>query len=255
MPKGEFMRLSIATIILSLLLAAGADAQPSRRQFAVPTRGGQVLVESFGDCAKPECPAVLILSGSKGFAAPAYDEIGQAFKAAGLNAYLVHLLSPDDLDAIATASGAHGRIAYSAEHLSGWIQAVQGVAAYLKVQPHSGGKIGILGISLGAQIASAASVGRSDIDALVLVDGGLPNGYSQPVRSFPPLLLIWGSQDRTFPLSTGQKLQRTVKSLGGPVTLDVYEGGAHDFLLTPGVQISGAARRSAAGFLSTYLSR
>ncbi|MGO7964834.1 GNAT family N-acetyltransferase [Rhizobium ruizarguesonis] len=67
---------------------------------------------------------MLILSGSKGFAAPAYDEIGRAFKAAGLNAYLVHVLSPGDL------------------------------------------------------------------------------GAMQPVHSFPPLLLIWESLDRTFPLST-----------------------------------------------------
>jgi hypothetical protein len=117
------MRLFIATLILSLL-AAGADAQPSRRQFTVPTPGGQILIVSFGDCAKPTCPAVLILSGSKGFAAPAYDEIGRAFKAAGLNAYLVHVLSPGDL------------------------------------------------------------------------------GAMQPVHSFPPLLLIWESLDRTFALST-----------------------------------------------------
>ncbi|MGO7951909.1 hypothetical protein ACC758_23795 [Rhizobium ruizarguesonis] len=75
---------------------------------------------------------MLILSGSKGFAAPAYDEIGQAFKAAGLNAYLVHVLSPGDLGAIATASGAQRRIAYSEQHLSDRILAVQGVVAYLK---------------------------------------------------------------------------------------------------------------------------
>jgi hypothetical protein len=55
------------------------------------------------------------------------------------------------------------------------------------------------------------ALGRTDIDALVLVDGGFPNGYSQPVRSLPPLLLIWGSADQTFPLLIGQELQRTAK--------------------------------------------
>ncbi|WP_157785607.1 hypothetical protein [Sinorhizobium fredii] len=48
-----------------------------------------------------------------------------------MNAYLVHLLSPENLDAIATASGAHARIAYSVQQLPAWIMAVQGVAAYL----------------------------------------------------------------------------------------------------------------------------
>jgi hypothetical protein len=61
------------------------------------------------------------LSGSRGFEAPVYDEIGQTFRAAGLNAYLVHVLSATDLDAIAKAGSARARIAYYAQRLPGWI--------------------------------------------------------------------------------------------------------------------------------------
>jgi dienelactone hydrolase len=139
--------------------------------------------------------------------------------------------------------------------LPDWTFAVQGVAAYLRAQPRHGGKVGVLGISLGAQVASAASAGRADIDALVLVDGGFPNNYSRPVRSLPPLLLIWGSADKTFPLSIGRDLQRTAQRLGGPVTLDVYEGGAHDFFLRSETRNASAAHQSAADFLASYLSR
>lgn len=255
--QDRFMRLfNIIIAILALaLFPAGANAQSSRQQFTVPTASGGILVENFGDCANATCPAVVILSGSKGFGAAVYDEIGQTFRAAGLNAYLVHALSAADLDAIATAASARARIAYYAQRLPDWISAVQGVAAHLERQPHHGGKVGILGISLGAQIASAASVGRSDIDALVLVDGGFPNGYSQPVRSLPPLHLIWGSADRTFPLSIGQGLERTAQQLGGSVILDVYEGGAHDFFLRSGTRNAGAAHQSAAEFLSSHLLR
>jgi len=250
----RFFITTIAAFIISLFVV-GANAQPSRQQFTVPTQSGRVLVESFGNCANAACPAVLILSGSKGFGAPVYDEIGQTFRAAGLNAYLVHVLSAADLDAIATASGARARIAYSAQRLPDWTSAVQGVATYLKDQPRHGGKIGVVGISLGAQTASAATVGRVDIDALVLVDGGFPNGYSRPVRSLPPLLLIWGSADQTFPMSIGRELQRTAQRLGGPATLDVYEGGAHDFFLRSGTRNAGAAHQSAAEFLASQLSR
>jgi hypothetical protein len=35
---------------------------------------------------------------------------------------------------------------------------------------------------------AVASVGRADTDALVLFDGGFPNRYSQPARSWPPVL-------------------------------------------------------------------
>jgi dienelactone hydrolase len=223
-------KITIVALAISLF-AVAANAQSSRHQFTVPTPVGRILVERFGDCASANCPAVLILSGSNGFGAPAYGEIGQTFRVTGLNAYLVHILSVADIDAIATAGSARARIDYYAQRLPVWISAVQGVAAYLKGRPPHGGKVGVLGISLGAQIASAASAGRADIDALVLVDGGFPNSYSKPVRSLPPLHLIWGSADRTLPLSIGQELQRTAQQLGEPVTLDAYEGGAHDFFL------------------------
>lgn len=250
----RLFNIIIATLAISFLPAA-ANAQSSRQQFNVPTASGRVLVESFGDCANATCPAVLILSGSRGFGSSVYDGIGQAFRAAGLNAYLVHALSVAELDTIATAGSARARIAYYAQRLPDWTSAVQGVAAYLDDQPRHGGKVGVLGISLGAQIASAASVGRADIDALVLVDGGFPNGYSQPVRSLPPLLLVWGSADQTFPVSIGRELQRTAHALGGPVTLDVYDGGAHDFFLRSGTPNAGAAHQSAAVFLAAHLSR
>ncbi|MBB4482492.1 dienelactone hydrolase family protein [Rhizobium etli] len=248
------MRLFFCILVFLACMFVNAHAA-SRQQFTVPTPGGRILVEHFGNCAKATCPAVLILSGSKGFGATAYDEIGQTFRAAGLNAYLVHVLSAADIDAIATASGARGRIAFYAQRLPEWTSAVRGVAAYLEGQPLHGGKVGVLGISLGAQIASTATVGRADIDAVVLVDGGFPNGYSQPVRSLPPLLLIWGSADRTFPLSIGRELQRAAQRLGGSVALDVYDGGAHDFFLKSASPIAEAAHRNAADFLAAHLSR
>lgn len=248
------MRITI--IVLGMLLfAAAANAQSSRQEFTVPTPSGGVLVESFENCASKKCPAVLILSGSKGFGASAYGELGQAFEAAGLNAYLVHVVSAADLNAIVKMDGASARIAYYARRWSQWTSAVQSVAAYIRAQSPGQVKVGILGISLGAQIAAAASAGRSDIDGLVLVDGGFPNGYSKPVRSLPPLLLIWGSADRTFPLAIGRDLQQTAQRLGKPVGLDVFEDGTHDFFLRSGTPNAGAAHRKTVAFLASYLLR
>lgn len=241
--------LILITALFAMLLPAAASAQSVRQQFFVPTPAGEVAVEGFGDCPDTTCPAVLILSGSRGFGASVYDEIGQTFRASGLNAYLVHVLSPTDLDAIANAGGARARIAYYAERLQSWTSGVQSVAAYLKDQPQHGDRVSLLGISLGAQIASATAVGQTDIDALVLVDGGFPNDYSQPIDILPPLLLIWGSDDQTFPLSIAQELQRTMQQIGLPVALDVYEGGAHDFFLRSGSTNADAAHQGAADFL------
>jgi hypothetical protein len=74
--QDSFMRpVKITVVALAIsLFTAGANAQSVLEQFTVPTRGGRILVESFGNCAKATCPAVLILSGSKGFGAPVYNE-------------------------------------------------------------------------------------------------------------------------------------------------------------------------------------
>jgi dienelactone hydrolase len=70
----------------------------------------------------------------------------------------------------------------------------------------------------------------------------------------PPLLLIWGSADQAFPLLIGQELQRTVQTLGTPVSLDVYKGEAHDFFLRSETRSAGAAHQRAADFMATHLS-
>jgi dienelactone hydrolase len=249
------MRAVLFIIFTFLSLAPSASAQAAGRQlFTVQTSGGSVAVESFGTDVNGPRPAVIILSGSRGFGSPAYDEIGKTFEAAGLDAYLVHALSPADLKAIASAGSAHARIAYYATRQSDWIAAVRGVVSYLSAPPRHAGKVAVLGISLGAQIASAASANRADIGALVLVDGGFPDGYLQPVHSLPPLLLIWGREDQTFPLSGGRKLRQMAQDLGGPASLDVYEG-AHGFFLKSGTPQSGAAHKSAASFFLSQLSK
>ena len=240
----------ITVLLVVFLLSTAASA---RDKIFVPTAAGEIAAERLGDCSEALCPAVMILSGSRGFGSSVYDEIGQTFRAAGLNAYLVHILTPTDLDVIANANGAGARIAYYAERLEGWMADVSHVAAYLKRQPLHGGKVGLLGISLGAQIASAASTGHTDLDALVLVDGGFPNGYSPQVDILPPLLLIWGSDDQTFPLSIAAEMERTAQRIGSPVTLDVYQGGAHDFFLRSGTNTAAAAHQSAASYFARWL--
>lgn len=251
-----FLSRVILTFIVALLTFAWVEnAQATARQrFTVQTPSGEILIESFASGAVVPHPAVLVLSGSKGFGSPAYDEIGQVFATAGLDAYLVHVLSQQDLQVITSAGNARTRIGFYTKRQMDWVTAVHSVVSFLNTQRHAG-KVGVLGISLGAQIAAASAVESKDIGALVLVDGGFPNGYSRPVRALPPLQLIWGSADRIFPLSIGQDLQKLAQGLGGPVSLNVYEGGEHDFFLKTGTALSGAAHESAASFFAARLSR
>ncbi|OBZ95494.1 dienelactone hydrolase [Pararhizobium polonicum] len=250
------MRIVFAIALALSLLVLCTDGQAaSREQIIVRTPAGDVLVESLTDGVGKARPAVMILSGSKGFGAPAYEEIGRTFRAAGLDTYLVHVLSPADLKSIAGAGNARGRIQYYAKRMPDWIATVRAVVTYLNGQPRHAGRVGVLGISLGAQIAAAASIDRADIGALLLVDGGFPNDEPQRVRSLPPLSLIWGGADTIFPPSIGRKLQTLALGLGGPASLDIYEGAAHDFFLNLAARQARMAHTRAADFFVSQLLR
>ncbi|MBN8949376.1 MULTISPECIES: dienelactone hydrolase family protein [unclassified Rhizobium] len=249
------MQVTFALVLTVVSLLAFGNAEAGdRERFTVATAGGNVLVEGSTDSASPSRPAVIILSGSKGFASPAYDDFGRSLDAAGLDAYFVHLLSPVDEQAIAHAGSARARIAYYATRRPAWIATVHKVISHLNSEPDHIRRIGVLGISLGAQTAAAASAGATDIGALVLVDGAFPEGYSKPVSSLPPLLIVWGGADRTFPISTAQTLRQMAQGLDGSVSLDVHKGGAHDFFLKPGAQAT-AAQRGVIDFFVSQLSK
>jgi dienelactone hydrolase len=244
------MCIRFAVLIASLpALCLGSALASSRHLLSVPTPDGPVAVECFADTALIERPTVLILSGSKGFGSPAYEEIGQTLLGAGLQPCLVHFLSPADVNAIDEAGNTSARERYYAQRQSAWIAAVKAVVAYFNTRSGHTHRIGLLGISLGAEMALASSANSKDIGALVIVDGGFPDGYSQAVHTLPPLQLIWGREDRTFPLSVGLDLQHMAQHIGAAASLDVYEGGTHAFFLQPRSPMAQAAHMSAARFL------
>ncbi len=236
-------------------MATASATEVSRREINVPTPTGPVAMEAYERQGQEPHPAVIILSGSKGFGSPAYGEMAQAFNTAGLDVFLLHVLSREDVRAIAGADGAQARKRYYAQRFPDWIGSVRAAVAFLKAQPRHAGTVGLLGISLGANVAAASAADNADIAALVLVDGGFPEGYSRQVRALPSLHLIWGGADRVFPLSLGRDLERMARELGGTASFDVYEGAGHDFFLRPGASQARAAHRSAADFLQRRLAQ
>lgn len=244
-----------AVVALVFLVASGTVAAKAASQANyVPTPIGAVRVEYEGQTNQAR-PAVVILSGSKGLGSPAYGDLAKTFNAAGLDVVLVHFLTPEDIVRINHTGSASLRKQYYAARFSSWIGSVRAVVSYLKSQPRYGGKVGIVGISLGATVAAASSSDSPDIGGVVLVDGGFPDNDSRQVRSMPPLHLIWGSADQVFPVATGYQLKKTVQELGGTASIDVYEGAAHDFFLRSGTLQADAARQSAANFLARCFSQ
>ncbi|MCE6073363.1 alpha/beta hydrolase [Agrobacterium vitis] len=244
----------LATTVLCLAFIACSPSQANDRQTAtIKTTQGDIAIEAFERRASHKRPAIIILSGSKGFRSAAYDNLAQSLDKAGLDAYLVHAVSDADLTAIGHAKGAAGRIQYYTSHMAQWSAAVRDVLLFLKAQSPEDRKIGVLGISLGAQIAITATVNRQDANTLVLVDGGFPAGYSQSVRTIPPLLIVWGSEDRVFPVSMARALSEQAKPLGTEAEFSIFDGGSHDFFLKPETPLAKQAHERAARFLAEQL--
>ncbi|WP_225578369.1 dienelactone hydrolase family protein [Rhodanobacter sp. 7MK24] len=243
---------SLALFALMFLATTGKASAAARESLTLQTPTGSVLVECFADKADFAYPTVLVLSGSKGFWSPAYEEIGRALRSEGLRACLVHFLSPKDVSAIGRAGSSDARERYYAKHQSGWIATIRSVATYYHAQSGHAGKVGLLGISLGAEMALAVSANSTDIDALVIVDGGFPEGYTDPVHALPPLRLIWGDGDKTFPLAVGAGLKRMARRLGDEADFDIYKGG-HAFFLDAATPQACAAHLNAARFFASRL--
>ncbi|MBF2716022.1 alpha/beta hydrolase [Agrobacterium vitis] len=244
----------LATTVFCLAFISCTPSRANARQTViVKTTQGDIAIETFERRAPQKRPAAIILSGSKGFRSAAYDDLAQSLDKAGLDAYLVHAVSDADLTAIGHAKGAAGRIQYYTSHIARWSAAVRDVLLFLKRQSPENRKIGVLGISLGAQIAITATVNRQAANALVLVDGGFPAGYSQSVRTAPPLLVVWGSEDRVFPVSMARALSEQAKSLGTETELSIFDGGSHDFFLKPETSLAKQAHERAARFLAERL--
>lgn len=256
------MPIVMATLLLlisslfSLALPAQAASQERWSTMTIGGPDGAVAVEGVTDPSdKRSHPVVLILSGTKGLSNPAYRKIAESFAAAGMDAYLVPYLSERDLHEIEHAGSARARIRYYATREASWIDTVRKVAATLTADPYHTGKIGIFGLSLGAQVASAVSANNQQFAAVVLVDSGFPAGYQKPITSMPPLQLIWGEADQSFPLSGAKRLESQMKHLGGQVALTTYPGMAHGFILAQDQPEAIKAWSVATRFFQTVLSR
>ncbi len=51
----------------------------------------------------------------------------------------------------------------------------------------------------------------------------------EPIRRYPPLLVLHGDADAIISVSAGKELARNAEALGAPVDLVIYPGEAHGF--------------------------
>jgi carboxymethylenebutenolidase len=217
---------------IALWLSGGSAGAVDGQKLTVKASERPVQVTLFRAAGDGKRPAALLLHGAGGFDSQiaSYNEYASRLAENGIDAYLVYYYSAAD------DYGMHHGDDVFEQRYGAWAKLVDDLADGLLKSKDSNGKVGLVGFSNGALLATGASARDAKIAAAVIYYGGMPWAGIGPVTRFPPLLILHGDADTVIPVMEGQFLADTAKQFGGPAELVIYPGEKHGFgsrLTTP----------------------
>lgn len=191
-------------------------------------------------------PAILLLHGSGGNIGFWTDRVGPYLTTLRVSLYALHYF-----DRTGTVR-ADATTILDGVHYPQWLETIADALNFMRTRPKvEGGRIALLGISLGAFLALSAGVNRVNrIRSIVEISGGMPEMYAHEVTAeFPPTLIVHGTEDTVVPPSQAQALRTLFTRCRVPHRLELLEGQGHWF--------DGAAQMrilmAIAQFLGQYL--
>jgi dienelactone hydrolase len=225
---------------------AGVIAPIGARALHSFTSGGvPISVEWFaGGHRKAEPgPALLLLHGADGLTfGDGYRAAAHMLAASGYHVGFVHYLD---------RTGEH-RVSYSTlrQGFSLWAETVRDGLSWLAEQADvDAGRLGIVGISLGAALGMEVAADDRRVRALVDYFGPVPEGLVARRPTLPPTLILHGAQDPIVPVRNARELEALLEATGTPHEIQVYQGQGHGFIGM--AQFDSASRVS--GFLDRHL--
>jgi carboxymethylenebutenolidase len=210
---------------LALCAAPVFAADIEGQKISLPTAERAVTMTYFRAPGSAPRPAALLLHGAGGFDGQiaAYDHYASQLANNGIDAYLVYYYSAAD-----QLGMRRGEEVFQNRYVA-WAKMVDELADSLRKSKDSNGKIGLVGFSNGAILASGASAIDRNISAAVIYYGGAPWSTLGPVNHFPPLLVLHGDADQIIPVREGKMLADFARQFGAPVDLVIYPGESHGF--------------------------
>ncbi len=133
-----------------------------------------------------------------------------------------------------------------------WMKTLWDVVSLVAQQPAvDGGKIGVLGFSLGAYLALSLGSIDARVQAVAEYFGGLPREIRPFMRRLPPTLILHGDADTVVPVAEAYSLQKALEDRKAPYDIEIYPGEGHNF--TAEARAKADARMQA--FFGKYLAR
>ena len=111
-----------------------------------------------------------------------------------------------------------------------WMKVLWDAISFVETQAQvDGGRIALLGFSLGAYLALANSAIDPRVKAVVEFFGGMPKEMNLFMRRLCPVLILHGDADATVPVEEAYKLQRLMEKKTISYEIKVYPGAGHGF--------------------------
>jgi carboxymethylenebutenolidase len=210
---------------LALCATAGFAADIAGQKISLATPERAVNLTYFRAPGNAARPAVLLLHGAGGFdrQIASYNRYGSALANSGIDAYLVNYYSAADQQGML-----RGMDVFQNRYVA-WVKLVDDLADSVLKNKDSNGKVGLIGFSNGAILASGAGARDANIAAAVIYYGGAPWSTLGPVNHFPPLLILHGDADQIIPVREGKMLADFARQFGAKVDLVIYPGESHGF--------------------------
>jgi len=218
-------RIFVFAAALAFFAPAVFAADMDGKNMQLPAQERPVNVSYFRAPGQATRPAVLLLHGAGGFGnqIASYNHYASELAASGMDAYLVNYYSDADARGMA-----HGDEVFQRRYVA-WAKLVDDLADYLEKSADSNGKVGLVGFSNGAILASGAAARDPNVSAAVIYYGGAPWPTLGTVNHFPPLLILHGDADQIIPVRDGRMLAMYAQQLGGKADLVIYPGESHGF--------------------------
>jgi carboxymethylenebutenolidase len=219
------LRGLLASFVLLALLPAVEAAEITGKATTLPATERQVKVVYFRAPGETKRPAALLLHGAGGFdrRIADYNRYASALASQGIDAYLVYYYSDADERGMSLSGDIF------TDRYPAWAKLVDDLADHLLMQKDSNGKVGLVGFSNGAILATGASTLDPKINAAVIYYGTEPWPLKERAKRFPPLLVLHGDADQIIPVIAGHQLAALAQDVGAKADLVIYPGEGHGF--------------------------
>lgn len=88
-------------------------------------------------------------------------------------------------------------------------------------------RIGVVGFSLGAYLATVRAASDTRIKAIASHGGGLSSRMPSVMKSMPPVLIVHGRGDPIAPVDDANRLAERLRAVGTPVEMELYDEAEH----------------------------